>query len=109
MTNPSIDDLHGVRIGVVKMVVHSNQPRDDGIARAINSLRSLRDLGGRLRADELYFAIHDHDRLVFLGRRTRSIDDSDMVENEDWCINAYEVRAATRLLRLRNSDRGNEQ
>jgi hypothetical protein len=32
-----------------------------------------------------------------------------MVKNEDWCIDAYEVRYATRLLRLRNGDRGNEQ
>ena len=65
------------------MVVHSNQTRDDRIARALHSLRAVRDLGGRSGADELYFAICDHDRLIFLRRRTRSIDDSDMVKNED--------------------------
>jgi hypothetical protein len=60
-----------------------------------------------MRADELYFAVRDYDRLVFLRRRTCSIDDPDMVKNEDSCINAYEVRDARRLLCLRNSNRGN--
>ena len=55
----------------------------------------------------LPFAIDD--RLVFLRRRARSIDDPDMVENEDWCINGYEVRDTTRFLGLGNRDRGNEQ
>jgi hypothetical protein len=32
-----------------------------------------------------------------------------MIEHEDWCINAYEVRNAARLLCLRNGDRGDEQ
>jgi len=90
------------------MVVHSNQTRNHRVARALYSLRTLMDLGGRIRADELYFAVRDRNRLVFLRRRTRSIDDSDMVKNEDWCINAYKVRDATCLLCLRNSDRGNE-
>jgi hypothetical protein len=49
-------------------------------------------LGGLLRADELYFAVRDHDCLVLLRRRTRTIDDSDMLKNEDWSIDADEVR-----------------
>jgi hypothetical protein len=57
----------------------------------------------------LYFADRDHDCLVFLRRRTRTIDDSDMLKNEDWSIDADEVRYATRLLCLRNGDRGKEQ
>jgi hypothetical protein len=65
-------------------------------------------LGGRGGTDGLYFAIRDHDRLVFLRRRARSIDDSDMAKHEHWCINAYEVSNTTRFLGLRNRDRGNE-
>ena len=91
------------------MVVHSNDTGDNGIARTLNSLRALRDLGGRLRADELYFSVRDRNGLFFLRRRPGSIDNSDMAEHEDWCINAYEVRNAARLLCLRNSDRGDEQ
>jgi hypothetical protein len=56
------------------MVVHSNDTGDNGIARTLNSLRALRDLGGRLRADELYFPVRDHNGLFFLRRRARSID-----------------------------------
>src|ERR1019366_2720070 len=108
-TNPSVDYLQGVGVGVVKMVVHSNQTRDDRVARAPYSLRTRRDLGGLLRTDGLYFAIRDYDRLVLLCRRTRTIDDSDMPKNEDWSIDADEVRYATRLLCLRNGDRGKEQ
>ena len=74
------------------MVVHSNDTGDNGIARTLNSLRALRDLGGRLRADELYFSVRDRNGLFFLRRRPRSIDNSDMVEHEDWCINAYAAR-----------------
>jgi hypothetical protein len=66
-------------------------------------------LGGRLRADELYFAVRDRYGLFFLRRRPRSIDNSDMVEHEDWGIDAYEVCNAARLLCLRNSDRGDQQ
>jgi hypothetical protein len=32
-----------------------------------------------------------------------------MLKNEDWSIDADEVRYATRLLCLRNGDRGKEQ
>jgi hypothetical protein len=32
-----------------------------------------------------------------------------MLKNEDWSIDADEVRCATRLLCLRNGDRGKEQ
>ena len=108
-TNPSIDNLHCVRIGVVEMVVHSNQAGDHCRARAVHTSRTRRDLGRLLRADELYFAVRDHDCLVLLRRRTRTIDDSDMRKNEDWSIDADEVRYATRLLCLRNGDRGKEQ
>jgi hypothetical protein len=66
-------------------------------------------LGGLLQANGLYFAVRDHDCLVLLRRRTRTIDDSDMRKNEDWSIDADEVRYATRLLCLRNGDRGKEQ
>ena len=55
------------------------------------------------------FAIRDHDRLVFLRRCTRPIDDSDVVKNEDWCIDTHEVRDITRLLGLGNCDRRNKQ
>jgi hypothetical protein len=57
----------------------------------------------------LYFSVRDRNGLFFLRRRPRSIDNSDMVEHEDWCINTYEVRNAARLLCLRDGDRGNEQ
>ena len=90
------------------MIVHSNQARDDRVASAPHSLCTRRDLGGLLRADELYFAVRDHDCLVLLRRRTRTIDDSDMLKNEDWSIDADEVRYATRLLCLRNGDRGKD-
>jgi hypothetical protein len=91
------------------MVVHSNDTGDDGIARALNSLRTLRNLSGRLGADEFYLAVRDHDRLVLLRRRTRSIDDPDMFKDKNWCIHAYEIRDATRPQSLRNSGRTNEQ
>jgi len=65
------------------MVVHSNQTGDDRAAGALHPLRSLGDLGGRSVADGLYFAIRDHDRLVFLCRCSGSVDDPDMVKNED--------------------------
>ena len=48
------------------MVVHSNPTRDDRVARALHSLRTFRNLDGRSGAYGLYFAIRDHDRLVFL-------------------------------------------
>jgi hypothetical protein len=101
--------LQGLGVGVVQIFVHSNQTGDDGVAGALHPLRTRRNLDGRGGADGLYFAIRDHDRLVFLRRRARTIDDPDVVKNEDWCINTDEVRDATRLLYLRNHDRGNEQ
>jgi hypothetical protein len=66
-------------------------------------------LGGLLWTDELYFAVRDHDCLVLLRRRTRTVDDSDMLKNEDWSIDADDVRYATCLLCLRSGDRGKEQ
>jgi len=58
---------------------------------------------------QVFVCQRDHDCLVLLRRRTRTIDDSDMLKNEDWSIDANEVRYATRLLCLRNGDRGKEQ
>jgi hypothetical protein len=62
-----------------------------------------------MRADELYFSVRDRNGLFFLRRRTSSIDSSDMVEYEDWRINAYKVRNAARLLCLRTSNRRDQQ
>src|ERR1017187_5429977 len=107
--NLSLLNLDCVRIGVVKMVVHSNETRYDRVAGALHPLRTLRNLGGRGRTDGLYFAIRDHNRLVFLPRCTSSIDDSDVVKNEDWRIDTYKVRDITRLLGLGSSGRSDKQ
>jgi hypothetical protein len=66
-------------------------------------------LGGRGGTDGLYFAIRNYYCLVFLRRCSRSINDSDVVENENLYINADEVRDITRPLGLRNRNRGNKQ
>ena len=95
LTNLSIGNLHGVRIGVVKVVMHSNQAGDNGVAGAIQMLCVLRDLDGRSRADGLDLAIRDHDRLVFLRCCARPIDDSDVLKNEDGRIDSY--KGATSL------------
>jgi hypothetical protein len=57
-------------------------------------------LGGGSRADGLNLAIRDYDGLIFLGRRTGAINDSDVVENEDRRIDGYEGSDIARLLRL---------
>jgi hypothetical protein len=52
----------------------------------------------------LYFAVRDHDCLVLLRWRTRTIDDSDMLKNEDWSIDADEVRYARVMKQLETGD-----
>lgn len=112
LTTPAFFSLNQKQLILTKsrdsrVVVHSDQPRDDGIT--INSVRTLRNLRGRLRADELYFAIRDHDRQVFLCRCDRSNNDSEVVKNEPGCTDTHEVREITRLLGLGNGGRGNKQ
>ena len=91
------------------MVVHSNQARDHCVAGAIHLLRTRRNLRGPRRADGLYFSIRDHDRLIFLRRCTGSIDDPDMVKNEDWRIDTHEVYDIGCVLGLCDCDGGNQE
>src|SRR5208282_4867127 len=105
LANLSVDNLHSEGVGVVQMIVHPNQTRDHSVAGAFHLLRTRRNLGGRGWADGLYLAICDHDRLVVLRRCTRSIDDSDVVENEEWRIDSYEFRDIRCLLSLRHCGR----
>src|SRR5271156_4757181 len=105
----SVLNLDCVRIGVVEMVVHSNQARDNRVAGALDLLRPLRNLGGRGGTDGQYFAIRDHDRLVFFRRCTSSINDSDVVKNEDGRVDTYKVRDITRLLGLGSGGSSDKQ
>jgi len=56
----------------------------------------------------IVFSVRDHNACSSFGDAP-FIDNSDMVEHEDWCINAYEVCNAARLLCLHNSDRRDQQ
>ena len=55
-----------------------------------------------LKVVGLNLAMSDHDRLVFLRHCTRSIDNSNVVENEDWRVYSHESCDVTRLLGLRD-------
>ena len=87
------------------MVVHSHEPRNHRVTRAVHLLRALRGLHRRRRPDGLYLAVRDHHGLVFFRRRARSINHAHVIQHEHRRIHADDLRNIRRHRRLRRRDR----
>ncbi len=89
--------------------MHSDQTGDDCVPGTVEALCTGGHLHRGSGSNGLDFAVGNHDRLVFLRRRARSIDDSNVIHHKDRCVDGYKWRDAVRILGLRNCEASTEE